>query len=239
MSLRSLLASLVRRDLAPPRGADDDAGRRGYREWTDRYADLARGKRNWQLAALGLLATATLLAAGLVYVATGSRVVPYVVEVDKLGQAASFGPAEELRRTDERLLRYQLALFVRDVRSVYSDPEVEKEAISRAYAHAKDDALSFLNEHFRTSNPFLRAASGNVTVAVHSVLRLSKASWRVEWTEAQTATSLGRPTAEATWQAVLSVEVLPPQKTDALLTNPLGLYVTEIHWTEDLKETVP
>ena len=34
---------------------------RGRREWDDRYSGLARGKRNWQLAALGLLAIDGLL----------------------------------------------------------------------------------------------------------------------------------------------------------------------------------
>lgn len=231
--LGKLVAGLRRADLVP--GAAGDADGRGPREWTDRYADLARGKRNWQLAALGLLALAGLLGTGLVFVASKSRVVPYVVEVDRLGQAASFGPAEELRKTDERLVRYQLALFVRDVRSIYSDPEVEKAAINRAYAHAKDGALVFLNDHFRRSNPFLRAQDGNVTVDVSSVLRLSERSWQLSWSESG-STPGGRAAPASSWQAVLAVEVVPPEKTDALLVNPLGLYVTEIHWTQNLEE---
>nr|HPK67008.1 VirB8/TrbF family protein [Thermoanaerobaculia bacterium] len=191
----------------------DERLARGRREWDDRYAGLANGKRNWQLAALGLLAVNGLLTAGLVHLASQSRVAPFVVEVDRLGQAVAFGPAEPLRKTDERLIRYQLNLFIRDVRSVFSDAEVQKTVINRAYGHAKDGALGFLNDYFKRSNPFLREAEGTVTVQVQSVLRLSAASWQVQWRETQIATT-GRIAAETAWQAVLSVELTPPETTD-------------------------
>lgn len=206
---------------------------RGRREWDDRYAGLAHGKRNWQLAALGLLAIDGLLTAGLIHLASQSRVSPFVVEVDRLGQAVAFGPAEQLRKTDERLIRYQLNLFVRDVRSVFSDAEVQKTVINRAYGHAKDGALGFLNDYFKKSNPFLREAEGTVTVQVQSVLRLSASSWQVQWRETQLAPG-GRVVSETAWQAVLGVELTPPETTDVLLVNPLGLYVTEINWTQTL-----
>ena len=206
---------------------------RGRREWDDRYSGLARGKRNWQLAALGLLAIDGLLAGGLIHLATQSRVSPFVVEVDRLGQAVAFGPAEQLRKTDERLIRYQLNLFIRDVRSVFSDAEVQKTVINRAYGHSKDAALGFLNDYFKKSNPFLREAEGTVTVQVQSVLRLSPSSWQVQWRETPIATG-GRVGQEAAWQAVLGVELTPPETTDLLLVNPLGLYVTEINWTQVL-----
>src|SRR5690349_15885453 len=63
---------------------------RGRAEFNSVFADLARGKRNWQLMAFGALSVAGVLAAGLVVVAAQSRVAPYVVEVDKLGRAQAF-----------------------------------------------------------------------------------------------------------------------------------------------------
>jgi type IV secretory pathway TrbF-like protein len=55
------------------------------REWDERYADLVLGKRNWQIAAGGLLAATLIVATGIVWLR--SRYIPYVVEVDKLGYA--------------------------------------------------------------------------------------------------------------------------------------------------------
>ena len=47
-------------------------------------------------------------------------------------------------------------------------------------------------------------------------------------------TPAGRVVSETSWQAVLGVELSPPETTDVLLVNPLGLYVTEINWTKTL-----
>ena len=138
-----------------------------------------------------------------------------------------------MRKTDERLIRYQLNLFIRDVRSVFSDAEVQKTVINRAYGHSKNAALGFLNDYFKKSNPFLREAEGTVTVQVQSVLRLSASSWQVQWRETPIASG-GRVGPETAWQAVLGVELTPPETTDLLLVNPLGLYVTEINWTQVL-----
>ncbi len=37
------------------------------REWDERYADLVLGKRNWQVAAGGLLVLSLILASGIVW----------------------------------------------------------------------------------------------------------------------------------------------------------------------------
>jgi type IV secretion system protein TrbF len=57
-------------------------------EGDERYADLVLGKRNWQIAAAGMMAITLVLAVGMVLVSTRSRFVPYVFEVDKLGYAS-------------------------------------------------------------------------------------------------------------------------------------------------------
>jgi type IV secretion system protein TrbF len=50
------------------------------REWDERYADLVLGKRNWQIAAGGLLLLSLILASGFVWLANRSRYIPYVAK---------------------------------------------------------------------------------------------------------------------------------------------------------------
>lgn len=206
---------------------------RARQEWDDRFAHLARGKRNWQLAALALLAANLVLASALAWLSTQSRVTPYVVEVDELGQARAFGPAERLRKSDERLIRYQLSLFIHNLRTVLGDSEAQREILSRAYAYTRGPAITFLNAHFLDENPFEVAEQARVQVKVHSILPISDETWQVQWSE--TTLPLGVRTGERTsWQAILTLELDPPETTETLLTNPLGLYVTEITWTQTL-----
>jgi type IV secretory pathway TrbF-like protein len=95
------------------------------REWDERYADLVLGKRNWQIAAGGLLLLALILASATVWLISRSRYVPYVVEVDKLGYALTVPqPLSHASVPDvaARVQRYEVAAFIRNARSVTSDP---------------------------------------------------------------------------------------------------------------------
>jgi type IV secretory pathway TrbF-like protein len=98
---------------------------RARQEWDERYADLVLGKRNWQIAAAGSIAVSLILAGGIVWLCTRSRFVPNVVEVDKLGyaltapQALSSDSSSQL--ADDRIVRYELAGFIRSAREVIAD----------------------------------------------------------------------------------------------------------------------
>src|SRR2546425_9142435 len=108
---------------------------RARQEWDEHYADLVLGKRNWQIAAAGSIAVSLILAFGIVWLSTRSRFVPYVVEVDKLGfalaapQALSAESPSQL--TDERMLRYELAGFIRSAREVIADQAAEHQAMQQ------------------------------------------------------------------------------------------------------------
>lgn len=203
---------------------------RARNEWDTRLANQAAQVRNWQFVALVLLLLVFFLAAGSFYLATQSRVVPYVVAVDQLGQPVAFGPVEPLKSLDERLYRYLLSLWVFNTRSVVSDPEAQKALLFAAYAYTEGAGTGFLNDHFRAHSPFERAKSETVSIQVHAILRLGPTSWQVQWTESRRHPLLGSTTEER-WQAVLETRLEPPARTDQLLANPVGLWITGVNWT--------
>src|SRR6266478_5213967 len=131
------------------------------REWDERYADLVLGKRNWQIAAGGLLLLALILAGGMVWLISRSRYIPYVVEVDKLGYALTvpqpLTPAS-VPDVTARMQRYEIAAFIRNARSVSSDPQVEHQMLNSLLAHARGAADRFLDAYYHsdgfTHNPF-------------------------------------------------------------------------------------
>lgn len=120
----------------------------GGAEFNTVFGDLAKGKRNWQIAAFCALAIGFPLAGGLTAVATQSRITPYVVEVDQLGRAQAIGPADQMKALDQRVVVAQLARFVRDIRTVLGDPAGQADLIKRAYAFVDQRATPFLNEYF-------------------------------------------------------------------------------------------
>jgi len=112
--------------------------------WDKRCADLFLGKRNWQIAAAGSIAVSLILAGGIVWLSTRSRFVPYVVEVDKLGyaltapQALSADSSSQL--ADDRIVRYELAGFIRSAREVIADQSAEHQAMQQVYSRSRGAA---------------------------------------------------------------------------------------------------
>jgi type IV secretion system protein VirB5 len=210
----------------------------GWREWDERYADLVVGKRNWQLAAGGLLIMGLILAGGMVWLSGRSKYIPYVVEVDRLGYgltvAQPLTPAS-VPDVTARMERYEVATFIREAREVSSDPQVEQQQLNSLLAHARGAADRFLDEYYHVDtahNPFQIAQKQTVSVQIDSILRLSPKSYQVRWTE-QTrdlnGAAIGAPNH---WEAQLQTEITPPASDDAIISNPLGFYVDQINWTE-------
>ncbi len=207
---------------------------RGRREFADQYMRLARAVRNWQIIAflsLGLLSAMTVAYIGL---ASSSRITPYIVEVDALGQARAFGPAEALEEADERLIVHQLSLFVRNIRTVYEDPLAQKDMIVRAYAFVDEKAQEWLNGYFSKpeNDPRLLSRRLSRRIEIQSVIAVpGSESWKVSWIEIETPKGTDTQVRSA-WEGYFTLTQVPPTSTASIEYNPLGLYITAVNWTQ-------
>ncbi len=207
-------------------------------EWDERYADLVLGKRNWQIAAAGLMAITLVLSFGMVWLSTRSKFVPYVVEVDKLGYALgapSSLTASSSQISSDRMMRYELAAFIRNAREVITDPAAEHQQIGRVYSRARGAAYKFLENYYHEDDlehdPFKVAKHQSVSVQIDSILPLSKATWQVRWTEEASGLD-GSPVATSHWEAALDTSIISATSDASILENPLGFYVSQLNWTE-------
>src|SRR3546814_1992385 len=66
--------------------------------WDERIGASRVQARNWRLMAFGCFATSVALSGALVWQSMQSRVVPYVVEVDKFGEARAVAPVDATYR---------------------------------------------------------------------------------------------------------------------------------------------
>ena len=219
----------------------------GRAEFNAVFGDLAKGKRNWQIVAFAALGLAFVLGGGLISVATQSHITPYVVEVDRLGQAKASGPADQLRAVDQRLIVSQLARFVRDIRTVLGDPAGQADLIKRAYAFVDQSASPFLNAYFTAPANDPRVLGKDLTrlVEITSVLAVpattaeSPQTWKVSWTESTLPRAGGGTPTESAWEGYFTTRLTPPSTLERITLNPLGLYITSINWTELAKRVTP
>ena len=212
-------------------------------EFMNAFGDLAKGKRNWQLMAFALVGILIFVTSAYVRLASSARVVPYVVEVDRLGQIVAVGTAEQLTAPDQRLVASQLAQFVRSIRTVLpaAAAVAQAEMVRRGYAYVAPEAAGFLNDYFGSLRNDPRVLGTRITrqVDVGSVLRVPKSDvWRLQWTETERSTQAGGPVRTTAWEGYVTVSIAPPATAEAVQDNPLGLYVTSVNWTQ-IAESAP
>jgi len=205
--------------------------------WDERIGSARVQARNWRLMAFGGLFLTTSLSGALVWQSMQSRVVPYVVEVDRLGEARAVSPvAADYRPTDPQIA-WHLARFVANIRSKSLDPVLMRENWLAAYDFATDRGALFLGEYARSSNPFADVGTRTVSVQVTSVIRASDSSFQVTWTES--LYERGSLASSSRWTAILTVQLRPPRSAETLRKNPLGLYVEAIDWSRELETPAP
>jgi type IV secretion system protein VirB5 len=209
--------------------------------WDERIGSARVQARNWRLMALGGFALSTALSGGLMWQSTRSRIVPYVVAVDRLGEPRAIAPADKDYQPTDPQIAWFLSHFITDVRSVSLDPVLMRQNWLSAYDLASARGAHFLNDYARQTDPFGQVGTRAVSVQVTSVVRASDRSFQVKWTETQY--ERGNFAGTAHWTAILSVVMRPPASAETLRRNPLGLYVDAIDWTRELEpgptETAP
>ena len=204
-------------------------------EWTERYGSYVRAASAWRLVGIVSLSLATLSTGYALYQSTQVKLVPYIVEVDKLGSAVNAGFPAQIEYADPRVVRASLAAFVTNFRSVTPDAVVQKQYIDRVYAMRRttDPATEKVNGWFRSASPFEKAKTATVSVEVNNVVPLSTQSFQIDWTEYERDRK-GKETGTRRFRGIATVSLTAPQDESTIRLNPIGLYVRDFDWTAQL-----
>jgi type IV secretory pathway TrbF-like protein len=200
--------------------------------WDERIGSARVQARNWRLIAFGNLVLAAGLAGALVWQATRGTIVPWVVQVDKLGEAQVVAPASADYRPSDAQIAWYLAQFIEQVRSVGVDPIILRQNWIKAYDFVTDRGALALNDYARTNDPFGKLGKAQVAVDVSSVIRASPDSFRIAWVERRYENDALAATER--WTAIVTVAIETPHDADRLRKNPLGVFVHAINWSKEL-----
>ena len=205
------------------------------REWDERYGEFISRARNWRTMADISALVALVATCGMVWQATRSRVIPFVVLVDSLGRPIASGLAEQASVGDDRLRRAVIQEWIENVRLVTTDGIAQRRAIDHVYAYIASgtNAQAFISDFYRDDPPFKRAQTGTVSVEVKTVLPTSDRTFEVDWVE--TARDLfGGVKSTDHWKGSFMIALNSPTEERQARINPLGLYVTAASWAKVL-----
>ena len=216
-----------------PEGFPSSPYQKAAEEWDDRIGSARVQAKNWRILSLILSAAVINLTGGIVYLATTSHVVPYVVEVSTNGQVRAVGPANQIAYVPSRaVLEHFLAEWVIKVRAIPLDPIVAKTRWLSAYAYLRQSSANVLNAIAIKERPLERVGQETVWVDIKGVVPLSKDSYQVRWEESSFSKD-GLPGGRKSMTGLFTVELDPPTDEKALKANPLGLFIKQFNWSQD------
>ena len=204
-------------------------------EWSERYGSYVQAARAWRIVGMLGLSMALIGFTYSLYLSTQVKLVPYIVEVDKLGTAVNAGIPQQIEYADARVVRATLGGFITSFRSVTPDAVVQKQYIDRTYAllRASDPSTQKINSWFRANSPFEQAKTSTVSVEVNNIVALSNQSYQIDWTEHERDRK-GRQIATRRFRGIATVTLSAPQDEATIRLNPIGLYLQDFDWTAQL-----
>ncbi|MBZ9982582.1 MULTISPECIES: conjugal transfer protein TrbF [unclassified Mesorhizobium] len=204
-------------------------------EWNERYGSYVKSASAWRVVGITGMTMAVIGFSYALYQSTRVKLVPYIVEVDKLGAAAVAGFPQQIEYADPRVVRAALGGFITSFRSITPDAVVQKQYIDRTYAllRTSDPATEKINSWFRGNSPFEKAKAATVAIEVNNVVALSNQSYQIDWTEFE-RNRKGKETATRRFRGIATVTLTPPQDEEIIRLNPIGLYLRDFDWTAQL-----
>jgi len=204
-------------------------------EWNERYGGFIRAANSWRLVAVISMVMALIGIGYALFQSTQVKLVPYIVEVDRLGTPALAGFPEQIEYADPRVVRSMLGGFVAGFKSITPDAVVQKQYIDRTYAllRTTDPSTEKVNAWFRGANPFERARTVTVSIEINNVVALSNQSYQIDWTEFERDRQ-GKELATRRFRGIATVTLSPPLDEATIRLNPIGLYIRDFDWTAQL-----
>ncbi|ALH82572.1 conjugal transfer protein TrbF [Sphingopyxis macrogoltabida] len=202
--------------------------------WDERIGSARVQAKNWRVMAFGSLILSAGFASALVWQSARGTVVPWVVQVDNLGQSQAVAPAVADYRPTDPQIAFHLGRFIEQTRSIPADAIIVRQNWLRAYEFTTDRGAAILNDYARANDPFAKVGRQQIAVEVSSVIRASNDSFRVAWTERHYEN--GQLSTTERWTAILTIVIQTPRDAERLRANPLGIYVNAISWSREMSQ---
>lgn len=207
----------------------------GKAEWQEMFGGYVHQAYVWRIVAFVCLAITMISVYGNMIQAKQFKVVPYIVQVDKIGRTNAVGRADVAMPVPRPLIQAELAQFITSWRTVTADMDLQRRMVDRLASFSTGAAQGFLTEWFAANNPYKTAQDGKlVQVEIKGLpLPVSADSWRIEWTET-VRSHAGIALQSVTYEATMKIKIVPPDTDDKIMINPGGIWVVEISYSKVL-----
>lgn len=206
------------------------------KEWLELYGDYISQKRNWQIVAFISLIIVFACVLWVGYIGSQNKLIPYIIEVDKLGNTAKVGMVQHTNIKNPNVIKYSLNNFIFSWRTIWGNPEIQRKFIFDAYNYTlpKTKTFNLLNEYYLKVNPFERASKESIRVKITSIVPQNANTWQVEWEE-NTTTKNEEFISKDIYRAFFVIDQILPTTEEQIIKNPLGIFITDLNYSKILQ----
>jgi len=204
----------------------EQASQRNWNEVQSFHRDRDRWK---SIICAGAIVVAGLAVARGWYHDSEPKLIPYVV--DRNGPSLLTARLEQ-HMPDAARIEGHLRDWIREVRTVSSDPAMQAQLYNHAFSCTDSGSIGYqqLQDWYRANLPADRAKIGTVNVTVTSVIPQGGGDgWLIDWTETAYAPKPGKLTQVSYWRMTVTTHIHLPETEEEFATNWDGVFVTSLH----------
>ena len=205
--------------------------------WNSRISEVFWKYRAWQLLALVSLLVSLIAISGIIYVGGQSKFIPYIVEVNKLGETVVIGRTQVGTIKDPRIIRAKVANFIDTLRLVSVDPALQRNYIYKTYESLRRGDPDFEKANLfyqnENTNPFKVGKYISRNIEIKSLNKLTNETYQIDWLE-NSYDKQGILLYVKEFRAIVTVFLAPVEveSVNQLLENPLGIYIKDYNISE-------
>jgi type IV secretion system protein VirB5 len=205
----------------------------GRKEWNIRYGSYIKQVKVWKTITFISLLIALIAVAGLIYIGSQNKLIPYIVEVDKVGEVRAVNYAKQTNISEEKVIKYSLAEYIRNFRTIYGDAKIQKDMIFKVYRYLSPSypAYNMVNAYFKENSPFDRLKTERVRVKVNSIVKINKGTYQIDWEEV-VSDPRGMKLRTDNFKASITMLTVPPSSQADIMKNPIGLFIKEFNFSK-------
>lgn len=205
-------------------------GAEGRAEWNDRYMNMAKAVKNWQIASLIISIIAIIQLILIITLSTQSKIRPYIVETHE-GIPYNIKPVVGVSDKDQRIINYAINQFVINAKTIISDTKGLRKLLDDVYAYSADETMGYLKDYYEHNNPFDVANKYSVSVNIINSLPIGNNTWQVIWEENKYDSTSGILKEKTKWIGHLTYK-FSDVNSNTINQNPFGIYITNINWSQ-------
>ncbi|MBM6823533.1 type IV secretion system protein [Veillonella magna] len=160
----------------------------------------------------------------------------YVVRVDNAtGQVMAGGELKATNYTpQEAEIKHFFLQYIEDIRTVPLDPVQFKRNWTEAQAFMTPAAMQKLSALIEKNPPAAKLGKATIQPRIKSIQLQpdTRATYQIRWTDEEFSLGGGK-VGKVDYVGLFTLDIVPPEKEEVLLVNPLGMYITDLNITRE------